>query len=213
MKLLRQHKYALLFVVLSFAVVLALYGKMPDPVPTHWNARGEVDGWMAKPWGALLTPLVSAGVTALLVALPRLAPKETSLDRFARVYGVIVAAIAAFLLLVTSLTSLYAVGVHVAMTNAICAGAGALFAVLGNFFGKVTRNFFVGIRTPWTLSNDEVWLRTHRLGGKLFVGAGLVTVAASLLGHGLAALLAGAAIAAIVPAAYSYVVYRRIVGR
>jgi uncharacterized membrane protein len=81
---------------------------------------------------------------------------------------------------------------------------------MGNFMGKLTRNFFVGIRTPWTLVNDEVWLRTHRLGGKLFVAAGVVTAIAAFSGAGLYVMLAAVLAAAIVSVIYSYVVYRKL---
>ena len=83
---------------------------------------------------------------------------------------------------------------------------------MGNFLGKVTRNFFVGIRTPWTLASEEVWLRTHRLGGKCFVAAGFAVVAISLLGLGPWAMMAVILAAALVPVVYSYVIYRRLEG-
>ncbi len=212
MKALRAYWVAILLVVASFVVVVALYGRMPDPVPTHWNVRGEADGFTAKPWGPFLLPLLGAGVTALLMGLPKIAPKDGRIERFGRVYRVIVAAEAAFLCLLTLLASLAAIGVALDMTNTICAGAGVLFTVLGNLLGKVTRNYFVGIRTPWTLANEEVWLRTHRFAAKTFVLGGLFTVAGALFGHGFAALMIGAVGAALAPAVHSYVVYKRIVG-
>ena len=85
-----------------------------------------------------------------------------------------------------------------------------LFVVLGNVLGKVTKNFFVGIRTPWTLASDEVWLRTHRLGGRVFVLAGLAVVLSGLAGGGVAPLLVAVFTAAFVPIVYSYIIYRRL---
>ena len=96
--------------------------------------------------------------------------------------------------------------------TAIFAGMGVLFIVIGNLLGKVTRNFFVGIRTPWTLASEEVWYRTHRLAGKLFVAAGLFMVVASLAGLRLWPLFVSLGVAALVPVVYSYVIYRRIEG-
>ena len=100
----------------------------------------------------------------------------------------------------------------VAMDRAMHAGTGLLFVVLGNFMGKLTKNFFVGIRTPWTLASDEVWLRTHRLGGKLFVLAGVALFIAGLLGGGTVPLLVAVAVAGGIPVVYSYLLYRRIEG-
>jgi uncharacterized membrane protein len=94
--------------------------------------------------------------------------------------------------------------------SALFAGMGVLFVVMGNLLGKVTRNFFVGIRTPWTLANEEVWNRTHRLGGKLFVVAGLVVVAAAFTGVSMWPVFIAIGLAGLIPIVYSYVLYRRL---
>ena len=101
---------------------------------------------------------------------------------------------------------------HAAMHQALAAGLGLLFAVLGNLMGKLTKNFFVGIRTPWTLASDEVWLRTHRFGGKVFVVTGLGLIVASVLGAGLGLVVWCLIVASLIPVVYSYVIYRRIEG-
>jgi|SRR5580700_3756570 uncharacterized membrane protein len=210
MKILRENLLALILVLAGFALTAALYGQMPDPVPTHWNLRGVADGFTPKPWGPFLMPLTNAGVLGLMLGLRAFAPREMPVERFARVYTVLTAAVVAFLALVEALTSLAALGVAVNMSRALGLGTGLLFVVLGNFMGKLTRNFFVGIRTPWTLVSDEVWLRTHRLGGKLFVAAGVVTLAAAFTDAGLHVMLAAVLTAALVSAVYSYVVYRKL---
>jgi uncharacterized membrane protein len=89
---------------------------------------------------------------------------------------------------------------------------GLLLVILGNFMGKLTRNFFIGIRTPWTIASEEVWLRTHRLGGKLFVVAGLVLFFSSLLGGGWIPAAVAIGAAALISVVYSYLLYRRIEG-
>jgi uncharacterized membrane protein len=98
------------------------------------------------------------------------------------------------------------------MESAIPAALGLLLVVLGSFLGKFRRNFFAGIRTPWTLASEEVWLRTHRLGGKVLVVAGLALAVAGLLGQGHLALLPALLVVGVVPVAYSYVRYRRLEG-
>ncbi len=199
-------------VLLSFAVAAALYHRLPASIPIHWNARGEANGFAPKSWGAFLMPGVMAGSYLLLRFVPRMSPRGFAVERFQRVFEIFQTTILAFLLLMTVLMLLAGIGVKVPMDRAIYAGVGLLFVVLGNFMGKVTRNFFVGIRTPWTLASDEVWLRTHRLGGKLFVLAGLGLCASGLLGGGLVPLLAAIAIAGVVPVIYSYLLYRRLEG-
>jgi uncharacterized membrane protein len=96
--------------------------------------------------------------------------------------------------------------------TALFCALGILFVVIGNLLGKVTRNFFVGIRTPWTLASEEVWYRTHRLAGKLFVAAGLVVAATSFLRWSVWPIMISIGLASLVPVVYSYVIYRRLEG-
>ena len=200
----------LTFLIASFAVVLLLYHRMPDRVPTHWNIRGEVDGWMPKPWGPLALPLVHTGVLALLAVLPLVSPKDTSMEPFARVYAILVAATSGFLFAVNCVVSLVGAGVQLDVIQCVSLASGVLLVVIGNFMGKLTKNYFVGIRTPWTLANQEVWHRTHRLGARLFVVGGLITILAAFLGAGLPVLLASVLATTIVTVTYSYVVHKQL---
>ncbi len=127
-----------------------------------------------------------------------------------RVYPTVVAAVAAFLLYVTIMVVSIGVGVNLPVTSFISIGVGILLMVLGNLMGKITRNHIVGIRTPWTLSSEEVWFRTHRLGGVLLVLAGLALTINALLDGGLVFAVSLVIAAAVVPAAYSYVLARRL---
>lgn len=214
MKISRATLLSLALVAGAFVAAAVLYERLPERVPTHWNVRGVADGFTPKPWGPFVLPLVMLGVLALLAALPRISPRGYRMDRFLRVYGILQTSILAFLFLVTLLSLLAGVGAPVSMERAILAATGLLFIVLGNFMGKLTKNFFVGIRTPWTLASDEVWLRTHRLGGKAFVLAGAGFVLAGLLGGGaVVPLIVAALVAAVViPIVFSYVLYRRLEG-
>jgi uncharacterized membrane protein len=206
----RSNVLSLGFVGGAFAMTAALYGELPERVPTHWNASGAADGFMSKPWGPFVPPLVMAGVYLLLMAVPSISPRGYRVDKFHRVFEIIQAAVLAFLFFVTALALLAGIGAPVRMDRAIPAATGLLFIVLGNFMGKMTKNFFVGIRTPWTLASDEVWLRTHRLGGRLFVLAGACLLVSAALGGGQLPLLMAVAVAGGVPVVYSYLVYRRI---
>lgn len=212
MRISRANVLSLGFVVASFVMAAALYSRLPEMVPTHWNAQGEVDGYMPKPWGALGPPVLTAGIYLLLLVLPRISPKGYGIARFQGVYDLMQSAIVAFLFLMTGLMLLAGIGVSVPVPRVVSVAIGLLFVVLGNFMGKFTKNFFCGIRTPWTLASDEVWLRTHRLGGRLFVLAGLVCVASGLFDAGPIPLVASIAVAAAVPIFYSYVLYRRLEG-
>ncbi len=210
MKLTRNTLISLGFVVAAFAIAAALYSRLPELVPTHWNARGEADGFTPKPWGPFLLPLSMAGTYIFLMLIPQISPRGYGTERFQSVFEIIQASLLAMLLAVTAVTLFAGIGVPMPIERITHIATGLLFIVIGNFLGKVTKNFFVGIRTPWTLASDEVWLRTHRLAGKLFVIAGIGLVASSFAGGGTVALLVAVGLAAAIPAVYSYILYRRL---
>jgi uncharacterized membrane protein len=201
-----------LLVVAGFAVVFLQYPGLPDPMPSHWNAAGQVDGWMPKFWGAFLIPIIMAVIWLIFLALPRISPHGFEMEPFLRAWGV---------LKVTLLALMFFIGVLVLRASknggalsetALFCALGILFVVIGNLLGKVTRNFFVGIRTPWTLASEEVWYRTHRLAGKLFVAAGLLVAATSFLRWSVWPIMISIGLASLVPVVYSYVIYRRLEG-
>ncbi len=201
--------------VLVFLVVgAALYGRLPEAIPTHFDFDGRPDGYSVKLLAILLTPglLVLTGV--VLGVLPRIAPKGYRLEPFRRVYLIFGIALLALEFSDGVLELRSALGYHLDNNRAVIFGTGFLLVVLGNFLGKVTRNFFVGIRTPWTLASPEVWRRTHRLGGVLFVVGGLGILAAGLFGTARARVVILPVVMAIalVLTIYSYVIYRRIEG-
>jgi uncharacterized membrane protein len=212
MKINRVNLASLALAVLAFVMAGALYSRLPAWVPTHWNASGRADGFTAKPWGPFILPVVTAAACLLMLLIPRISPRGFRVERFRRVFEIIQVTVVAFLFLVTTLVLVAGAGVPIPMDRAIVASTGLLLAVLGNFMGKVTKNFFVGIRTPWTLASDEVWFRTHRVGGRLFVAAGTVMVVSGLLGGGIVPVLVALAAAAVIPIVYSYVIYQRING-
>ncbi len=201
---------SLLLVALAFIFALWMYPRVPRHVPIHWNAEGHVNGTIRKPWGVFLGPLMMVGIGLLLALLPRLSPVGFRMESFRKSYDIIRMAILGFLLLVTVSTLLATSGFPLAIVPTINVLLGLLFVVLGNFMPKFRKNFFVGIRTPWTLADDEVWLRTHRLAGWLFVAGGLVLIVEALLGLPPAWSLGTIAFVALTPLVGSYVLYRRI---
>ena len=201
-----------LFVVAGFAVVGVAYPGLPDPMPSHWNAAGQVNGWLPKFWGAFLLPIMMAVLWLVFLVLPRISPRGFEMEPFLKAWGVLKVTVLGLLLLLDVQILRAARHSGELSQTAVFAGMGVLFIVIGNLLGKVTRNFFVGIRTPWTLASEEVWYRTHRLAGKLFVLAGIVVAANALIGFKLWTMMAAIGLAALIPVVYSYVVYKRIEG-
>lgn len=211
MRNLRRFWLAMTLVAASFATAAALYGRLPATIPTHWNAQG-IDGWMPKWPGAFVGP---GGALAILVFLILIEPQQTDDDPEglkARYYPTIVAAVSGIFLYATISVLMAGMGWRVDMPSHAAIGLGLLFVVLGNILGKVPQNGVVGIRTPWTLADKEVWRRTHRVAGWLLVLAGVFTAITGSMGFRVAPGLIAIGAAAVVSAAYSYVVWRRLNG-
>ena len=196
------------------ALALYLYPDLPHRVPAHWNLAGNLDGTLSKR-NAVLAALAAPLVTfVLLTILQRVSPRGFRMDQFQHVADAIVLTVTATLSGVGAIVLLSAGGNEVPRKVLLPLLLGAMFVVLGNYLGKVRRNFFIGIRTPWTLASDEVWLRTHRVGAWLFVLAGIAIMvsAAAPPRLFLLVLLWAIGAAAVVSVAYSFIVYRRLHG-
>jgi uncharacterized membrane protein len=201
---------SLALVLSSFAAVAILYQRLPDIVPVHWGLSGEANRFAPKPWGPFIGPIMSAALFTIFLTLPYISPKGFRIEPFSRVYRIIQLTVQIFLFVLLLAQLLTGIGFAVPIRRVAMASTGVFIIVLGNLMGKVRRNFFVGIRTPWTLGNDEVWSRTHRLGGWLMVLAGFVFAMAGLMGRGFLIGVAVLASAAILPVIYSYVVSRHV---
>jgi uncharacterized membrane protein len=204
-------------VAASFALSGVIFNNLPPQVPIHWNIHGQVDGYGSPAVAAFLMPGVMAALLALFWALPWLSPKQFETDTFRDVYWFIMFVIMAFMGYVHGLLLWSAMGHQIDVLRAMLAGMLLMFALMGNVLGKVRRNFWVGVRTPWTLANERVWNDTHRLAGRLFVGAALVCapllflpVPVEILFFIVITLIVGAA---IFPAAYSAVHYKSLQAR
>lgn len=208
----RANLLSYLFIVVAVAVSAWLYPGLPDPMPTHWNVRGEVDAHMPKPWGVVVLPLSVIFVFVIMRLIPVISPRGYKVARYNPFLNVFQVAIVGFMSMVTVLVLLTAKGIDVRLGQVIFAGIGLLFIIVGNYFRALPKNFFLGIRTPWTLTSDEVWARTHRLGGRLFVVMGLVWLLGAFYPVPPGWLITVILVIAFVPVVYSYFIYRRVEG-
>jgi immunity protein, SdpI family len=200
-----------LLLLAMFALGAWTWSTAPERVPVHWNAAGEVDRYGGKPEGLFMLPAVALGVYLLLLLLPRLDPGRANYATFAGAYNVIRLTMLAFFAALYGWTVLEMRGRTTLNAEVVMAFlTGLLFIVLGGVMGKIRPNWFVGVRTPWTLSSKRSWVKTHRLAGWLFVLAGLTVWACFIASPGWMgqAIMVAAALAAGVPAAYSYFVWR-----
>jgi uncharacterized membrane protein len=200
--------------IIATALLLsaALFNRLPDRMPIHWDASGQVNGYAGRMTGAFLMPAVMSGIALMFAFLPKISPRGYALDGSSRGYRAIVLVTMISLLVIHAVALLAASGKAINVSLVAPVVIGALFAVIGNYMTTMPRNFFVGIRTPWTLASEDVWFRTHRLGGRLFMAGGLIIMFLPLFGPrflepGLIGIIMTIALITI---AYSYVVYRRI---
>ena len=194
-----------------FALAAASWGSAPGQVPVHWNLAGQVDRYGGRFEGVFLLPLVAAAIYLLMLWLPRLDPGRANYETFAGAYATLRLAVLAVLAGTYGVVQLWAHGRAASVAIWAPLLVGALLVVVGSLLGKLRPNWFVGIRTPWTLSSKVSWTRTHRLGGWLFIGLGVLTMTMAILGTTWAfrtmfAALVAVAIGLVV---YSYRVWRK----
>jgi uncharacterized membrane protein len=199
---------------LILAVMLVLLAMTwpvaPDRVPVHWNAAGEIDRYGSKPFGLLFPPLLAAGLYLVFLFAPRIDPGRANYASFPDTYLLIRTAVLATIAFFYGVTCLSARGVAVSMEVVAPLAVGMLFVVFGSVMGKIRPNWFVGIRTPWTISSKVAWVRTHRLGGWLFIALGLAFVAGALFKRAWSAqwIVGGVLGMVVVLFVYSYLAWR-----
>jgi len=174
MKIKKINWLFILLIILSFIIGIYAYSVLPDQIASHWNARGEVDGYMGKFWGLFLFPIILIFLYLLFLIIPRIDPLKKNIEKFREYYDYLILVIFLFLFYVFLLTILANLGYRFNMTKTIIPAVGLLFFYIGFILNKVKRNWFIGIRTPWTLSNERVWDKTHKLGSKLFKISGII---------------------------------------
>lgn len=194
-----------------FGVAAVRWGSVPDQIPVHWDVNGQVDGYGGKFVGLLLLPIVAAVLYPVLRYIPRIDPASRNYASFAGTYVLVRVLLTGYLGFVYVVTNL-AIGREQTFPVAemIAGAVGVLLIILGGALGKFRPNWFAGIRSPWTLTSKRSWVMTHRLGGRIFIVTGVVTMLGALIGSDWAfyALFAGMLPGVIALFIYSYVVWR-----
>lgn len=211
--ILKQDWLILMLIILGFALGAYFYPTLPDRVPIHWNASGEINGYGSKLFGAFGLPSINLGTYLMYLALPYIDPKKKNYANFQSTYQFLKYLLIVFFLGLEVMTLLIATGVVVNRPVFIQIMISLLFILLGNVMGRVKHNYFIGIKTPWTLANEGVWRKTHRLAAPLWVIGGIVNILLNFIGINLNGLgfVIIIAVISIVPIVYSYFAYQEIV--
>jgi len=201
----------LLIILAAVGASVVVYPKLPETIPTHWNMDGQPDGWSPRSFGAFITPVILLTIWGFILVMPAIDPRGANYAKFGGAFAAIMDSLMLFVLGMHILLLRAGLGHPVAMERVAPFGIGILLIVIGNLLPRARPNWFVGIRTPWTLSSDRVWEKTHRFGGRVFVAAGFLIAMTALLWaqrvH--VVLIGGMLIAASSVLIYSYVEWRR----
>jgi uncharacterized membrane protein len=208
MKLVRA-AIALVLIIMAGMTIVA-YPVMPDAVASHWNAAGDMDGTLPKFWGLILIPLLMYGFCALFAALPRIDPLKINYPKFQASYEGFILVFSAFLFVIQLQIILWGLGVPLSPNLVMPVMIGILFIAIGFLLEHAEPNWFVGIRTPWTMSSDSVWKKTHQKGAMLFRLAGVVSMIGVLAGtHAYLFILIPVIAVALSLVVYSYTEFKK----
>ena len=197
-------------ILIFFGTALCFYQVMPEIMASHWNAQGQVNGHMSKLWGLFLMPLIALGIFLLFLIIPNLDPLKKDVEKFRNHLGNFSVVMLVFFFYLFGLTIFWNLGYKFNLSQFLAPAFAVLFFYCGIFIERIKRNWFAGIRTPWTLSSDMVWDKTHKLGGKLFKAAGLIALFGFIFPNQAIFLVIGPVlIAAAFLFVYSYTEYRK----
>ena len=188
---------------------LLLWNKLPDQLPVHWNAAGEIDGYLAKPAAVFGMPAVLALIQLFTVFVTGTDPKNPNVVK--KVNQLVLWIVPAVSLLTSVMVYPTALGQPVNANTAASLFVGILFVVIGNYLPKCRPNYTIGIKLPWTLADDENWTKTHRMAGPVYMAAGLLILLSGfvLSAHEYYVMFPVILLAVLCPMVYSYLLYRK----
>lgn len=198
-------------VVISFGVAFYFNGILPERIASHWDASGQVNGYASKFWGLFLMPMVLAVMFLIFILIPRVDPKKENIEKFRKYFDRFLILIFLFFFYIFGLTIYWNLGHVFDMTIALLPALAILFYNVGVLISKAEPNWSIGIRTPWTLSNETVWRKTHQLGGKLMKISAVLALVAMFCGKyaffiGIVPIILSSFFAVI----YSYFLFKRM---
>lgn len=205
----RKDILACLLIVGQILVGLILYRQLPQEIATHWNAQGEVNGFTAKPYALIFTPVLSLGIYVFLRLIVRSDPLIKNNHSMQSQLYTIAAIIVAFLSCLHVLIFIWNLGYSFPIDRAVMISIVPLFFFIGRFMKTSEPNYFAGIRTPWTLSSPDIWKKTHIVAGNLFIiGSIFILLIACILVNPVIPFIGSVVTMTLIPAIYSYILYR-----
>ena len=196
-----------LICLLPMLVGAALYSRLPETIATHFDLQGNPDGWSSRAFAVFGLPGILLAVNLLLPFMLQADPKRRNMS--GALINITIWTIPVLSLLCSGLTLGYALGYDTRIDKVLPVFMGLLFILIGNYLPKTKQSYTMGIKLPWTLASEENWNRTHRLAGFLWVLGGVYFIVMSFIGWSLIAFLIPLAVMVLIPAVYSYLLYRK----
>ena len=195
-----------ILVLLPIVAGLALWDQLPEQVPIHWDAEGEVDGWASRPVAVFVPSAMMLALQWLCVVVTSADPKKQNHPEKVKV--LVFWLIPIITVFISALMYVSALGVSVRVETLMPILLGLVFVAIGNYMPKCKQNYTIGIKIPWTLASEENWNRTHRLAGWVWVGGGVVMLLSGFLGIFWLTLVP-VIIMVAVPLIYSYILHKK----
>ncbi|MFB6212334.1 MAG: SdpI family protein [Candidatus Magasanikbacteria bacterium] len=206
------HILIILLVIASVITGYILYPVLPSELASSWNAQGQVSDHISKFWGISFFPFLMLALYLTYLIIPKVDPLSENIKKFRKYYDLFWVFMTSFIGYLFALTLFWNLGFRFNFAFFMVPAVAALWFSVSILLNHTKRNWFIGIRTPWTLSNDEVWDKTHELGSKLFKIASIIALSGFLFPNSVlvVSVIAPAVIIAFVTVAYSYIVYQRV---
>lgn len=210
MKLRKAEILSFVLVLATFVAALLIYPYMPEKIASHWGIDNEVDGYMGKFWGTFLVPVMMLGFSILFIVIPRIDPKKQNIEKFEKYFDLFIFAFMFFFVYIYALTIFWNLGYMFNLIQFMAPAFAILFYVIGIMTKHAEPNWTIGIRTPWTLSNENVWRQTHERSGKLFQAVGVLSLLGILVpNYAIYFVLFPVIFVAIYSFVYSYLIYKK----
>jgi len=210
MKTLKNDWFIGVIILLPLTFIAAFWNRFPEQIAMHFNHNGEPDKYENKAWSLFMFPVINVALYILFRVLPYIDPARRNYSLFLSKFRIIQITLHTLLTFIFFIIALYSLGVEMNIEKVVLYAVMTLLLILGNYMGNIRQNYFIGIRTPWTLSDETIWTKTHRLSAKLWVFTTLIMmVIAVFLPHPHNAFIAYVLIIALVPAVYSYILFRK----
>ncbi|MDD4290324.1 MAG: SdpI family protein [Patescibacteria group bacterium] len=208
---LKKEFIPIIFIIATIIISVVTYNHLPKRVITHWNFQGVADGWSSKNFHTIFFPCLIVFMYIMFYFLPKIDPKKERYKEFETTYLILKTTTIGVLFLIFLIATLVNLGYKIPVSKSVSLIIGLMIILMGKYMSKIKNNYFVGIKTPWTLSSEYVWNKTHKFGAWTFVIFGLIIIISPYLNvkYSTILFLLGILLTVFGTMIYSYILYAK----